>query len=228
MTKLVIPRICKILVLTAALSPLSSKAAFYVLDSGTPTGSGAPLIVSSTASVAGEFSAQAGETITELSAYLSSVSGNGNSLIYDIYSGTFIGSHAQKTLLDSVTATFTGTGWTSASVNWVVPATGNYWFAIEGNGVGTTYDVPLETSTTTGTVPALEFATGSSGTYTAYSNGVGFQVTAVPEPATYGSMAGAGLFALSAGSLIRRKLRGQPKISLPFSIFSANGSAIDP
>ncbi len=206
MTKLMIPHLAKILVLAAALSPVASNAAFYVLDSGTPTGSGAPVIVSSSQSVAGEFSAQAGENVTELSAYLSSVSGNGNSLIFDIYEGTFIGSHAQKTLETSVTATYTGAGWTSASVNWVVPTTGNYWFTVGGNGTGTTFDAPLETSTGTGTVPALEFATGSSGTYTAYGNGFGFEISAVPEPAAYGSMAGLGLLAMAACPLIRRKL----------------------
>jgi hypothetical protein len=210
MKKVAMPRLQKILMLAMSMLPVVSKAAF-VLDTGTPTGTGGPLIVSSSQFLAGEFSVTAGEDITQLSAYLASATGNGNSLIFDIYSGTFIGSHAAKTLIDSTTATFSGTtGWTSANVNWVVPATGNYWFVIQGNGVGTTFDAPLETSTTTATVPAVEFASSSNSgsAFSSLASGIGLEVSViVPEPATYGSIAGAGLLAFAVCTPRRQSFR---------------------
>ena len=199
-----ISKIAKIAALSLFLLPGLSRAAF-VLDTGTPTGSSA-LIVSSSQFIAGEFSVTAGQTITQLAADLSSVSGNGNSLIIDLYSGPITGSHTQLHLVDSTTTTFNASGWTSANVNWVVPTTGNYWFAIGGNGVGTTYDAPTETSTSTGTVPALAFAFSSGSQYSNLSSGIGMQVNvSVPEPATYGTLAGAGMLAVSLGTQLRRK-----------------------
>ena len=119
-----------IVVLAAFLLPGISRAAFQ-LDTGTPTGSGGPLIVSSSQSLAGEFSAAAGETITQLAAYLSSSSGNGNS---------------------------------------------------------------------------LAFADSSVGTVSDINAGIGLEVTGlVPEPATYGILAGLSLFVVSLGNQLRRK-----------------------
>jgi len=195
-----------ILIAAAFLLPGVSRAAF-LLDTGTPAGSGAPLVVSSAQSLAGEFSATAGETITQLAAYLSPGTGSGNSLVFDLYSGTFIGSHATKTLVDGTIATFTGTGWTSANVNWVVPTTGNYWFVVGPNGSSTALDAPTETSASTGTAPALGFAfSNSGGSFTSTSSGFGLEVSGiVPEPATYGLFAGLGLCVVSLGSQFRRK-----------------------
>jgi hypothetical protein len=216
MKKVIIPYIPKFLILAASMLPVVSKAAF-ILDTGTPTATGGPLIVSSAQSLAGEFSATAGETITQLSAYLAPGTGNGNSLVFDLYSGPITGRSTIKNLVDSTTATFGGTtGWTSVSVDWPVLTSGNYWFAIGVNGSGTTFDAPLETSTTTGTAPAAAFASANSGgTYSSLSSGIGLEVSAVvPEPVTYGSIAGAGLLALAVCKPMRRSFQRQGKIDL--------------
>jgi hypothetical protein len=208
----------KILVLAMSLLPVMSQAAF-VLDTGTPTGTGGPLEISSADLVGAEFSATAGEDITQLSAYLAPGAGNGNSLIFDIFSGNLVGSHATKTLIGAMTATFSGTtGWTSTDVNWVVPTTGNYWFVIQGNGGGTTFDAPLETSTTTGTVPAREFvfSSNSGSSFSSSPSGIGLEVSvSAPEPATYGSIAGAGLLTLAVCAPRRQSFRREASITSP-------------
>ena len=205
MKRLIFPNI---LVLSALLLPGVSQAAF-LLDTGTPNGAGAPLIVSSSQSLAGEFSAQAGETVTQFAAYLTRATGNGNSLIFDIYSGTFLGARStQLHLATSTTATLDSTGWTTANVDWVVPTTGNYWFAVAANGTGTTYDAPIEAATGSGTVPALGFAfAGSSGQYSTLTTpGFGLEVSGiVPEPATFGLLSGVGLLAIALGNQLRPK-----------------------
>jgi hypothetical protein len=208
MKKVCLRALANALIVAAFLMPGVSRAAF-LLDTGTPAGTGGPLLLSSAQSLAGEFSATAGQTITLLSAYLAPNSGNGNSFIFNLYSGNFLGVRSgQLDRIDSTTATFTGTGWNSASVNWTVPTTGDYWLAIAANGSGTVFDAPVETSTSTGTVPALGFASaGSSGEFNSMTSGIGLEVTAaVPEPGIYGSLAGFGLLAFSASTTMRRKL----------------------
>jgi hypothetical protein len=92
-------------------------------------------------------------------------------------------------------------GWNSTSVDWVVPTSGDYWLAIEGDTAGThnlpTFDAQEEASVSTGMVPALAFAFDSgTGFRTAGAEPIGLEVVAVPEPAGWWFLAGGGILAL--------------------------------
>jgi len=194
---------------TVALSGAAGEAQAYILDTGTPTGS-SELVLSTAESFAAEFYINAGETVTNLAAWLEPSTGNGNSFEFEIFSNTptFIGSRS-PTEVYSVAATVTaiaGTpAWNSAAASWTPQTSGDYWLAILETNTGTTLDVQSETSTTTGTAPALAFAsTNTPGTrYEALSTGIGLQVTAVPLPAAAWLLA-SGLGGL--GFLRRRRL----------------------
>jgi hypothetical protein len=163
-----------------------AKAAF-VLDTGTPTG-GSQLVLSTAQSFAAEFSITAGQTVTSLAAYLKPNTGNAPSFEFEIFSNSpsFL-TNRNPTLVYSVS--FNGSslasGWNSVAANWTPTTTGNYWLAILEPNTGTTLDVQSETSTATGTVPALEFAsTNTPGNrYNAFGTGIGLEVNAVPLPA---------------------------------------------
>jgi hypothetical protein len=169
--------------------------ASFVLDTGAPTGTGAPLSVSSSQFVAGEFAATAGDTIVDLSAYLTQGVGEpGDTFTFDIYSNTGFTSRANSrpAAVYSATGTFTANGWNTTAVNWTPTATGDYWLALQ---VGTSQntrglDAPLESSATTGTAPALGFAyAGTNGQYTVSSAyPIGLEVSdaaPVPLPASF-------------------------------------------
>lgn len=166
-----------------------AKAAF-VLNTGTPTGS-SELILSTAESFAAEFSINAGETVTQLAAYLMPHSGSANSFELEIFSNAtaFIGNSARSpTLVYAVTTPSTtplASGWNYVTADWTAPTTGEYWLAMFEPNTGTTLDVQTETSTNTGSLPAAEFAsTNTPGTrYAVMNTGIGLEVTAVPLPA---------------------------------------------
>jgi hypothetical protein len=160
--------------------------ASFILDTGTPTGSGAPVVLG-TEDFAAEFAFTSGETITSLAAYMTAGTAQpGTAFTFAIYSSTGFTStrFTNLTALDTTTATFETNGWTtSASLNWTLPTTGNYWLVVEP-GSPTGLDLPQEASATTGTVPALAFAYKSSSTFTTSgAPAIGLEVTAVPLPA---------------------------------------------
>jgi hypothetical protein len=101
------------------------------LDTGTPQGTTFP-ILNSVDWFAAEFTATAGETITQLSADLNpNLGGQGTALTFAIYSSTgFIGGR-NLTAQYTAGATFEGSGWNSTSANWTVPTTGDYWVVLE-------------------------------------------------------------------------------------------------
>jgi hypothetical protein len=175
----------------AAFAPCAY--ASFVLDTGSPTGTGGPLVLSSADSLAGEFSVTAGEDVTELSAWLAANSSDSGTVTFTVYSntdttGTFINGRSNTHVTEvSGIATFSGTtGWLTASVNWVPSSSGDYWLALSVP-TGTVLDAPLETSTSTGTVPALGFASApSDNEFQAMTNGIGLEITAVPLPAGAG------------------------------------------
>ena len=130
-------------------------SASYILDTGIPTGTGAPSLLNSAQWVAAEFSATAGEHITSLSAYLTQGLGQvGDTFTFDIYSSTnFTGRSTSSTLRKSFTGTFSGNGWNTAAVDWTAPTAANYWLALQVSSSTQTkgLDVPVESSNKTGT-----------------------------------------------------------------------------
>lgn len=170
--------------LAAAQPDIAS--ASTILDTGTPKGTTYP-ILNSIDWYAAEFAATGGETISDLAAYLKpNTGGAGTNFTFAIYSSIgFIGGRNLQPLY-AVGATYETTGWNATTANWVVPKTGDYWVVLEMTS--SALDLVTETSTTTGSVPALGFAyaTASSHIFAAETSApFGIQVTAVPEPSTW-------------------------------------------
>jgi hypothetical protein len=192
----------------AALQPQIGSAQSFVLDTGAPS-SGTDAVLNSSNWYAAEFTLGAGQTITNLSAYLTQGSGEpGNTYTWDLYSasGTFLGRNREGNT-DTTTGTFSTNGWNSTTVNWN-PGAGTYWIALQVSSSSQTpgLDLPTETLTTTGTAPALAFAY-SNGTSTGYAletnNPIGVEVTAVPLPAAVWLL-GSGLASLGFAGRRRR------------------------
>ena len=173
------------LALAAILTiPSLASADGFVLDSGTPSGGSFP-ILNVNDSYAAEFSASAGQTLTLFSAYLTPNTG-GTTFLFDIYS-TLRTTSNRVSPVYTITGTYTASGWNSAVADFTVPTTGDYWLAIQGVS-GSAFDVPTESSTTTGTAPAIAFATAgaSSDLYSiSTTTPVGLEVTATPEPSSW-------------------------------------------
>ena len=182
--------------LAAALLSPGMASASFVLDTGTPTG-GATDSFNSTTWYAEEFSVAAGESVSNLAAYLTQGPGEpGATVTFAIYAnsgagGNFIGSTASNRNADEVystTGTFSTAGWTSAVANWTPSAAGDYWLAIQQTSSGTanSLDAPTEASVTTGTAPALAYAIYSTSAGSKYQlsggNPIGLEVTAAPVP----------------------------------------------
>lgn len=190
--------------------------ATMLLDTGTPTGTGGPAVLSTASWSAAEFAAQAGEDVTSLAAYVTQSTGPGqpgDKFTFDIYSNSaFIGVRSGSLApLATVTATYEADGWTTASLNWTPTTSGDYWVALQVSsnvpGIGTEgLDLPQETSNSTGTVPALGFATLSGGKFTeSGALPIGVEVSTTPPvplpPAVW--LLGSGLLGLAL--LSRRK-----------------------
>lgn len=195
----------------AALVPGIASASF-LLDTGTPqTGAGAPLptVLNLTDWWAAEFTVGSGETITQLGAYLTQGTGQaGNTFTWDLYStgGAFLGA-GREAPTDTIAGTYApdANGWSVTNVDWTV-APGTYWIAMQVSSTTQTtgLDLPVESSTTTGTVPATEFAfAGSNGRYSKSNTGVGLEVSTVPLPAA-ALLFGSGLLGLGAVGRRRR------------------------
>jgi hypothetical protein len=189
----------------AALEPGVGHASL-ILDTGTP--SGVSVLLNTSNWYAAEFSVTAGETITQLSAFLNQgVGGVGSTFTWDIYSaaGTFIGANRESPSF-TTTGTFTGNGWNTTSVNWTPTTPGLYWVALQVSSTAQTrgLNLPTEASTSSGTAPATGFAfAGSTGRYAPETNApIGLQVNAVPLPGA-ALLFGSGL--LGVGSFVRRR-----------------------
>ena len=195
----------------ACLAPAMAHAGL-ILDTGTPTGSSS-YVLNSSQWFAAEFNATAGETINDLSAYLTQGAGQpGNTFKFDIFSATGFTTTRVSTLnlspVYSTTGTFAANGWNTAAANWTVGTTGSYWVAVEVASTTQSpgLDLPGETSAGTGTAPAAGFAYYSTGTSSLFTTSgapaVGLQVSAVPLPPALWLLGG-GLLGL--GTLARRR-----------------------
>jgi hypothetical protein len=194
----------------AVLSP-GLASATLVLDPGTPPLTGTSATLNSSDWYAEEFSLSAGETITQLSAFLTQGVGQPNdTFTFDLYSasGTFLGASngTRETATDSINGTFAANGWNSVSVNWSNLTAGNYWLAVEVSGMQQTrgLDLPTESSASAAGATASPLAYAFAGTNhqfgTSGAPDVGLQVTAaspVPLPAAVWLL-GSGLVALGA------------------------------
>jgi hypothetical protein len=189
--------------LAAALLSPGMASAGFILDTGTPTGSGSDTF-NSTTWYAEEFYAYAGESITTLSAYLTLPSGGslatptGTPFTFGIYEnsgpgGAFTDNTAANIAANEVYTTagnFSVNGWNSTTAGWTASTSGYYWLAVQQTSPGTTYqlDAPTEASTSTGTAPDLGFAIYASKAGAEYipsttKDPIGLEVTAVPLPA---------------------------------------------
>ena len=187
----------------------TTATADILLNTGTPTGSGAPLILSSAQSLAAEFSVSASDTtLATLSAYLTAgTAAPGDAFTFDIYQTLPTASNRSPVPLFATSATYEQDGWTTASVNWNLPGAGDYWLVLKNTSSGRgsyQFDAPQLSSTSAGPVPALAFETaGSSGLFTPASVGFGVEVTSVPGPSS------AVLALIGAAFMARRRRRSK-------------------
>lgn len=194
----------------AALLPGVASASL-VLDTGTPPTTTPDVVLNTSQFFAAEFSLTAGETIDSLSAYLTQGAGQpGNTFTWDIYSAssTFLGANRAAPVF-TTTGTFTANGFNTTSTNFTATATGDYWVALQVSSKTQTpgLDLPTESSTTSGTAPAIAFADAINNNRFALETAdpVGIQVdatSAVPLPAGVWLL-GSGLLALGSG--VRRR-----------------------
>jgi hypothetical protein len=194
----------------AALEPGIASASF-VLDTGTPPAGTASALLNTSDWYAAEFSVTAGETINSLSAYLTQGAGTvGDSYTWDIYSTAynFLGANRAAAVY-SVTGNFTANGWNTTAADWTPTTSGLFWVALQVSSTGQTrgLDLVTESSTSTGTAPAIAFAsaTGSASNpkYVLETTApVGLEVSAVPLPAAVWLL-GSGL--IGFGARMRRR-----------------------
>jgi hypothetical protein len=179
-------------------------SAGFILDTGVPGGSGAPVELL-TNDYAAEFAYATGETITSLAAYVTQGSAQpGSSFIFQLYAGTLT---RNSTASYTTTATYEANGWNSTGpLSVTLPSSGYYWLVVEPVSGSTGLDLPVETSATTGTVPALAFEYKSGSNWsTSGAPDIGVEVTAaspVPLPAGLPLLL-SGLGGL--GALVRRR-----------------------
>jgi hypothetical protein len=169
---------------------------------------------------ADEFSVAGSSTVDigSVAAFVQSGSASTGTLTFTLYSGTFVGSHAAKTELDTTNTLVSGltstAQWVSASpaTPWVVTNTGSspedLWIAVSysNNGVSGNIDLPLVTNSGPGTVPAVAYAYSSTNSsFTLEATGTpaaGIEMLSpIPEPSSLAFMVlGLGVIGLAAGA----------------------------
>jgi len=179
-----------VLAIAGVLAVPTAASASILVNTGTPTGSGAPLILSSAQSLAAEFSAPAGSTtIASVSAYLTQgTAAAGDAFTFDIYQTLPTTSNRSPVPLFSASTNWEQNGWTTATVDWTLPGAGDYWLVLKNSSSGRNsyqFDAPQLTSSSPGPVPALAFETApTDGFFTSTTDGFGVEVLSTPEPSS--------------------------------------------
>ena len=169
--------------LTAAcLAPLGAHAAF-ILDTGTPTGTGFPVTLDGNDYYAAEFALGASQAITSIQAYVTAGSDQpGATFTVALYSASDFGGRNSSPVF-AEQATYQQDGWTGlTNLNITGLAAGDYWAAVEvGAGdLATGLGLPTVAG---GSVPALAYAFNAGGGYTsAGATPIGMQVEVAPVP----------------------------------------------
>ena len=173
--------------LTAAcLAPLGAHAAF-ILDTGTPTGTGFPVTLDGNDYYAAEFALGSSQTITSIQAYVTSgLDSPGATFTVALYSASdFGGRFSSPVFADQ--ATYQQDGWTGlTNLNITGLAAGDYWAAVEvagGSDSATGLALPTLSTVAAGSVPALAYAFNAGSGYTsAGATPIGMQVEVAPVP----------------------------------------------
>jgi hypothetical protein len=179
--------LCKLIMVAAlACAALPGVAnAAYVLNTGTPSGSGFPLSLDATDFVAAEFSLGSGQTITSIQAYINAgLSNPGDTFTIALYSGSSA-PDVRATPLWSSQASYQADGWNGLNnLNIGGLAAGIYWAAFEVGASDSAPGLALPVGApNTGATQALAFAFNSgSGYQTMTGESFGVQVSAVPLP----------------------------------------------
>jgi hypothetical protein len=189
------------LALAAAFVLPQMANAQYLLDTGTPTQFAAPLSIASTGGDAVEFSLTAGQSLQQIALYLTPGSGNYQNqyLTLNLFNVNLT-TATSPSALTSFQLEYTASGWNSTSTSYVAPTTGDYWLTLATSSSGYTFDAPEEATQPTGTVPAIEFATKGSRTYSVNNSasfGIQIGFASVPEPSSWAlALLCVGFFAL--------------------------------
>ena len=117
---------------TLALAANSAHATLAI-NTGVPDNSGSQVLIDSSDWLAGQVTFAQNYQINSISAYLDELfPGSGSSFNIALYSNT--ASNQVGSLLNTVSANFTGTGWNGASnLGWNI-ASGTYWIGLEVSG----------------------------------------------------------------------------------------------
>ncbi len=214
MNKLIRP--CLAIAVAVALLPaLPAHADQIVMNTGAPAADAGNYVFNSSQFFADEFHISAGETVTQLGAYLLAGSGSGTAFTFDIYaagssfdggSNTVNRLNSNGYLVQSFSATFTGNGWNTQNVSWTPTQSGDYWLAIEAANP-TSLLVPTVNGQPNATAGAgalaFDVAGGGGGKFSATSAAeAGIEISAVPLPAAAWLML-SGLGGLA--TLVRKK-----------------------
>jgi hypothetical protein len=166
-----------------SLAPLGAHAAF-VLDTGSPTGSGLPLTLDGNDYSAAEFVLGSAQTITSIQAYVTAgIDQPGDTFTVALYSASDFGGRSSSPVF-SGQATYEQDGWTGLTgLDITGLAAGDYWAAVEVGSSDSAIGLALPSPGAGGTVPALAYAFNSgSGYSTDGAVPIGMQVEVAPVP----------------------------------------------